>query len=260
MTTANCFNDKFEYDYAGLVEGLNRYLRLKATPIGLKRFKTVAEMEAVPKVRHPDPAEKIAMDQVVGQTRWIGYTLGITMDNLMGAQCGAVVGLHPRSEEWLAGERMNGVWYGTLKDSAAHQAAMTCASYGDYEALVTSPLTSGRIDNPDICLIYMTPGQMITFINGLQHVNYKKYEFSCVGESACADSWGNTFGRVGDTAMQTKILRAALDFAVTAADPGILIDLPLEWDEDFVYFAGKTPPEAISKQMRKSPVTGPPGR
>ncbi|HJM90800.1 MAG: hypothetical protein QGG19_20010 [Alphaproteobacteria bacterium] len=71
---------------------------------------------------------------------------------------------------------------------------------------------------------------------------------------------GNTFGRVGDTAMQTKILRAALDFAVTAADPGILIDLPLEWDEDFVYFAGKTTPEAIAKQMRKSPVTGPPGR
>jgi hypothetical protein len=60
--------------------------------------------------------------------------------------------------------------------------------------------------------------------------------------------------------MQTKILRAALDFAVTAADPGILIDLPLEWDEDFVYFAGKTTPEAIAKQMRKSPVTGPPGR
>ena len=71
---------------------------------------------------------------------------------------------------------------------------------------------------------------------------------------------GNTFGRVGNTAMQTKILRAALDFAVTAADPGILIDLPLEWDEDFVYFAGKTTPEAIAKQMRKSPVTGPPGR
>ncbi len=62
---------------------------------------------------------------------------------------------------------------------------------------------------------------------------------------------GNTFGRVGDTAMQTKILRAALDFAVTAAHPGILIDLPLEWDEDFVYFAGETTLEAIAKQMKK---------
>ncbi|NQV21761.1 MAG: DUF169 domain-containing protein [Rhodospirillales bacterium] len=190
MTTANCFGDTNEYDYAALVEGLNRYLRLKATPIGMKRFKTVADMEAVERIRRPDPAEKLAMDQVVGQSRWIGYTLGITMDNLMGSQCGAVVGLHARDDEFLSGERMNGVWYGSLEDSAGHQAAMTCASYGDYEALATSPLTSGRLDNPDICLLYMTPGQLITFINGLQYKNYKKYEFSCVGESACADSWG----------------------------------------------------------------------
>ncbi|MBT3534624.1 MAG: DUF169 domain-containing protein [Rhodospirillaceae bacterium] len=190
MTTANCFDDDNEYDFNALIAGLNQYLRLKATPIGMKRFRSVAEMEAVEKVRRPNPAEKIAMDQVVGQTRWIGYTLGITMENLMGDQCGAVVGLHPPDKQWLSGDRMNGVWYGTLDDAAAHQAAMTCASYGDYEALATSPLGSGRLDNPDICLLYMTPGQMITFINGLQFLNYKKLEISCVGESACADSWG----------------------------------------------------------------------
>jgi uncharacterized protein (DUF169 family) len=192
MTTANCFDDKKKYDFDAIVAGLNQYLRLKATPIGMKRFKTVAEMEAVPRIRRPDPNEKLAMDQIVGQSRWIGYTLGITMDNLMGAQCGAVVGLHPRDKAWRSGERMHGVWYGTLEDSAAHQAAMTCAPRGDYEAIATSPLTSGRLDNPDICLIYMTPGQMITFINGLQFLNYKKYEFTCVGESACADSWGKS--------------------------------------------------------------------
>ncbi|MCB1748953.1 MAG: DUF169 domain-containing protein [Gammaproteobacteria bacterium] len=190
MATANCWGDETDYDFNALVDGLNRYLRLKATPIGLKRFRTVAEMEAVPRVRRPDPREKFAMDQIVGQTRWIGWTLGITMDNLMGQQCGTVVGLAPRDKEWLSGDRMHGVWYGTLEDSAAHQAAMSCASHGDYAALVTSPLTAGRIDNPDICLIYATPGQMITFVNGLQYTGYKKYTFTVVGESACADSWG----------------------------------------------------------------------
>ena len=95
---------------------------------------------------------------------------------------------------------MHGVWYGTLEDSAAHQAAMSCASYGDYEALAVSPLTSGRIDNPDICLIYGTPGQMITFVNGLQYRNYRKYTFTCVGESACADSWGNAL-RTGEPSL-----------------------------------------------------------
>lgn len=190
MASANCWGDETAYDFAALTEGLNRYLKLKTMPVGMKRFRTVADMEAVPRLRRPDPAEKFATDQIVGQSRWIGWTIGITMDNLMGQQCGAVVGLAPRDPEWLSGDRMHGVWYGTLEDSAAHQAAMSCASYGDYEGLVVSPLTAGRIDNPDIVLVYGTPGQMITFINGLQYTGYRQYSFTAVGESACADSWG----------------------------------------------------------------------
>src|SRR5260370_79610 len=53
-----------------------------------------------------------------------------------------------------------------------------------------SPLTSGRLDPPDICLVYATPGQMIILINGLQYTGYKKFEWGVVGETACADSWG----------------------------------------------------------------------
>ena len=187
---ANSFGDETEYDFASLVAELEKYLRLKTIPIGMKRFKTVAEMEAVPRIRRPRNGEKFATDQIVGQSRWLGWTIGITMDDLMGAQCGAVVGLSPRDDDFLSGGRMNGVWYGTLEDSSAHQNAMTCARYGEYQALAVSPLTTNRLSNPDICLIYATPGQMITFINGLQYRNYRKLDFTCVGESACADSWG----------------------------------------------------------------------
>jgi uncharacterized protein (DUF169 family) len=191
MMSPNCWGDDNVYDYGALVDQLNRYLRLRTIPVGMKRFRTQAEMATVPKIRRPPVAEKLAMDQIVGQSRWLGWTLGITMENLMGAQCGAVVGLHPPNSEWLAGKQLTGVWYAKLEDSAAHQTAMSCASYGDYEAVAVSPLTSKRIDNPDICLIFGTPGQMITFVNALQYQDYRKYSFTCVGESACADSWGN---------------------------------------------------------------------
>lgn len=56
--------------------------------------------------------------------------------------------------------------------------------------MAVSPLTSGRLNPPDICLIYATPGQMIILINGLQWSGYKKFQWGSVGESACADSWG----------------------------------------------------------------------
>ena len=73
---------------------------------------------------------------------------------------------------------------------AAHQAAMECVEDGRYEALALSPLSSGRLDPPDIALFYATPGAMIYFINGLQWAGYKRFDWSVVGESACADSWG----------------------------------------------------------------------
>jgi uncharacterized protein (DUF169 family) len=156
----------------------------------MKRLHNVSELDAIERLRRISDDVKLTTDQIVGQCRWLGYTLGVTMDDLVGEQCGAVVGLSPRDEEFLSGENFNGVWYENLEDSAAHQRAMHCPSHGDYEALVVSPLTSGRIGNPDICLIYATPGQMITLINGLQWKNYKPCAFNIVGESACADSWG----------------------------------------------------------------------
>ncbi|WP_416899239.1 MAG: DUF169 domain-containing protein [Minwuia sp.] len=176
------------YDWKAIVDGLNTYLRLRTTPIGMKLFETKAEMEAINRIRRPKDVH--TTDQIVGQASRLGFTVGVTMDDLVGAQCGAVIGLHPQNEEWLGGERMKGVWYETSDDTAAHQAAMDVVPYGRYEAMAVSPLAAGRLDPPDIALIYATPAQMIIFINGLQWAGYRKLEWGCVGESSCADSWG----------------------------------------------------------------------
>ena len=176
------------YDFGAIVDGLNRYLRLRTIPIGMKLFETVEEMEAIPKIRRP--RAKHTTDQIVSQARMLGFTIGITMDDLVGAQCGAVIGLHPQDDEWRSGKRMAGVWFKTQEDASLHQHAMDCVPYGEYEALAVSPLTAGRLDPPDICMVYATPAQTILMINGLQWSGYRDFEWGCVGESACADSWG----------------------------------------------------------------------
>jgi len=180
--------DTTQIDFAEIVADLNRLLRLRATPIGMKMFKAIEEMEAIPRIRRPKDIH--TTDQIVGQACRNGWTVGITMDDLVGAQCGTVIGLHPRNEEWLSGDRMHGVWYGTAEDAAAHQASMDVLEYGKFEAMAVSPLTSGRLNPPDICLIYATPAQMILFINGLQYIGFDKLNWGCVGESSCSDSWG----------------------------------------------------------------------
>jgi uncharacterized protein (DUF169 family) len=171
-----------------LVDQLNGLLRLKTTPIGMKLFARLEDMLAIPKLRRPISIH--TTDQIVAQAARLGWTVGITVEDLVGPQCGAVIGLHPQDEEWKSGKRMAGVWFATVEDSSRHQAAMSVVPHGKYTAMAVSPLTSGRLNPPDICLIYATPGQMIILINGLQWAGYKKLDFSCVGESACADSWG----------------------------------------------------------------------
>ena len=172
-----------------LVAKLEGLLRLRSIPFGMKLYETVAEMEAIPKIRRPKESVH-TLDQVVAQAARLGWTVGITTQDLVGDQCRSVVGLGGQDDKWYSGQHMVGVWYATPVDAAAHQKAMNVVPTGKYKALAVAPLASGRLDPPDIALFYATPGAMIYFINGLQYSGYKRFDWSVVGESACADSWG----------------------------------------------------------------------
>jgi len=176
-------------DWSKLSGELIELLKLRSIPFGMKMFDRVADMEAVEKVRRPTAIH--TLDQIVGQASRLGRTVGITSEDLVGAQCRAVVGLgKAKDAAWKSGQHMKGVWFEDDDSAAAHQDAMHCVEDGIYEALAVSPLASGRLDPPDIALFYATPGAMMYFINGLQWTGYKRFDWSVVGESACADSWG----------------------------------------------------------------------
>lgn len=173
---------------------LEQLLKLRSIPFGMKLYERAADMEAIPRIRRPKAVH--TLDQVVGQASRLGWTVGITADDLVGAQCRAVVGLGgAKTPEWTSGRHMTGVWFETVEDATAHQQAMACVPDGRYEALAVGPLSAGKIEDPDIALFYATPGAMIYFINGLQWSGYKRFDWSVVGESACADSWGRALSK-----------------------------------------------------------------
>jgi uncharacterized protein (DUF169 family) len=186
--------DAMALDWPQVTGELEQLLKLRSIPFGMKLFADRAEMEAIPRIRRPSAVH--TLDQVVGQAARLGWTVGITADDLVGAQCRAVVGLGgAKTEEWRSGRHMAGVWFSTEEDAAAHQAAMHCVPDGTYEALAVGPLSSGKLGDPDIALFYATPGAMMYFINGLQWSGYRKFDWGVVGESACADSWGRALTR-----------------------------------------------------------------
>lgn len=181
-------NDTSPHDWRQLVAELNALLRLKTTVIGMKLYERVEDMEAIARIRRPQAVH--TTDQVVAMAARLGWTVGITGDDLVANQCRAVVGLGPQDEAFRAGREFVGVWHATPEDARLRQEALTVVPHGRYRALAVSPLESGRLGSPDICLLYATPGQMILFINGLQWKGYRRFDWSVVGETSCADSWG----------------------------------------------------------------------
>src|SRR5580698_5181174 len=143
-----------QFDLPGLVADLNSLLRLKTTVIGMKMFATVDEMAAIPKIRRPTAVH--TTDQIVSMASRLGWTVGITSDDLVGAQCRAVIGLAPQDEKWLAGQAYVGVWHENDEDERKRQEALDVVPHGQYQALAVSPLASGRLNPPDICLVYAT--------------------------------------------------------------------------------------------------------
>lgn len=176
-------------ELAVLGEQLTSLLKLRANPFAMQMFEDASALDAIPRLRRARAVH--TLDQVVAQAARLGWTVGITADDLVGAQCRAVVGLgNAKDRKWKSGQHMVNVWFSTPEDAAAHQKAMQCVPDGQFEALVVSPLASQRLEAPDIVLFYATPGAMMYFINGLQWSGYKRFDWSVVGESACADSWG----------------------------------------------------------------------
>jgi uncharacterized protein (DUF169 family) len=177
---------------AGLAEQLNQLLKLRTFPIGMKLFESAEEMYAVPGLRKPAAGKTFSTCQLVTQSRMAGFTLGISHGNVPSfSSCSSVIGLDAPGEIYTSGVKMEGVWFENREAAAAHQAGMPRVPPGKYNGLAISPLRTARLDPPDVCLFYGNPAQMILFINGLQWRNYKRYDFSITGESACADSWGH---------------------------------------------------------------------
>lgn len=169
------------------IKELDALLKFRSTPVSMKFFKDKKEMEAVPKIRIPKPGEIFTACQLVSQSARLNYTVGIYNDILTTLQCAGALGLiDPR--HFRESIHLTGSWCATDEDSHRHQAAAYLPTER-YQAVATSPVVSGRLKDPDVCLIYATPQQVLFMCCGLQYEDYESMTATLIGESSCTDSW-----------------------------------------------------------------------
>ena len=73
-------SESTSYDLNEVVASLNKLLKLRTIPIGMKMFESIEEMESIPKIRRPSAIH--TTDQIVGQASRNGWTVGITVEDL----------------------------------------------------------------------------------------------------------------------------------------------------------------------------------
>lgn len=170
-----------------VADEIKEILRLRTLPLAVKFFSTEQEIQAIPKIRMLQ--EKISFCQYVTLARTAGWTLGITAKSLGMPACLFMLGLVPLPKEGLLdGAVYENVWQKTREDAAKYQQAMPRLPYGKHKAVVLSPANSDRLENPDLVLIYGSPGQIHLLMNALQWEDYERFQFYFTGESSCSDS------------------------------------------------------------------------
>ncbi|MGD9117873.1 MAG: DUF169 domain-containing protein [Dehalococcoidia bacterium] len=170
-------------DWAGLSEQMERWLRLKTSPVAYKRLERVEELDKIPELVRLD--RHASFCQVPAMARTTGLTVGATRDNF-GERCARINGLAPTTEKQLAweAEQFSHGWFADLEEAKKQMAAYPTVPPG--EAVVLAPLAAGKFE-PDVVLIYANPAQMMYLMNGLQFKDYERFQFFFIGEGSCAD-------------------------------------------------------------------------
>ena len=178
-----------KYDWKDITDRLNQMLRISGTA-GIKWIRTEEELQAIPKARIHE--KRFPPCTIISQAIQFGWTSVCKCENVHANYCRGIHGMFERDEKWYSGEMFNKVWFCDIEDSKAHNKALECVP-AEYIAMVASPLVSGRIEEPDVCVMYISSSQAFMLLSGYQYNNYEKLEFTFVGESTCSDSWVHTF-------------------------------------------------------------------
>jgi uncharacterized protein (DUF169 family) len=161
---------------------LERLLRLRTFPVGLKRVAKREELEGTSGWKTLGHRPRGC--QCITMARMIGWSFALTEDTVYPCDFAWAMGLGKEPKDGASG--MVGTWFKTLEDAQRQQAGLPRVP-GKIEAILMAPV-GRRMFEPEVIWIYGSPSQMILLINGIQWSEYERLEFSCTGESSCMDA------------------------------------------------------------------------
>lgn len=179
-----------EVKWSEWTRGMERLMRLKTFPVGLKLLENPDDLGKSPWIRRPP--EKLSLCQLITIVRTFDWTVGGTAEDLATPGCASILGLSELPEFITDGSMRNVVWLEKKEDAALCESVIQRIPYGKYRAFMLAP-TAYDPFVPDIVLIYGNPAQMSLLVNAIQYDRFERLTFYSVGESSCSDVIGRCF-------------------------------------------------------------------
>jgi len=169
---------------------MERLLRLKTFPVGLKLLEDPEELSRSPWIRRPQ--EKLSLCQMITIVRTFDWTVGGTAEDLVTPNCACMLGLTELPDYVADGSMRSIIWIEKKEEAALCESVIQRIPPGKYSAFILAP-TAYDPFIPDIVLLYGNPAQMSLLVNAIQYDRYERLTFFSVGESSCSDVIGRCF-------------------------------------------------------------------
>lgn len=145
-------------------EKLERYLKLDTYPIAIKVLKSLEGIPEGFKSPRKDLGVRMATCQAIGMVRRQGISLVFTPEDSNCPAGSIVLGFGPPVGFYLEGGICEGIYTETKEAGRASEEAVARFPYGEYKAILISPLQE-TLFLPDVIVIYGNPAQIMRLVH-----------------------------------------------------------------------------------------------
>ncbi|MGB9815615.1 MAG: DUF169 domain-containing protein [Thermoplasmata archaeon] len=167
-----------EYD-----EKLKKFLKLRTNPVSIKFMEKNLEETGIPMLRPlQNFHRKFTFCQMVAASRYYEFVIGASLEDMACPGEIIIFGFAEPPDYFLDGSLSFGLYTKTKEDGKKLDNSLPRLQVGKYKGIITMPLNLSMVE-PDLVLIYGTPGQMVNLITSSVYNTGEKINLASSGKA-----------------------------------------------------------------------------
>ena len=181
-----------KYNWQEIEDRVVKAIHPNVSTVAMKFVRTEEELSQIHNViEWPKDA---SVCKIIGLAAYWRRTVCLRAEHL-NFHCGGNCGTYERGQDWNEGKYLRDVrkWFTPEAAKAHAQAQLVDVPDTDHIAIVTAPMYTGNIEEPDVLIFSTDPGSAFYLFSGLIQRDFRELTFKFRGESSCVETWCHTY-------------------------------------------------------------------